>query len=492
MQREEPQSAALTRAARSLRVRLTASYVLVFALVLTSIGLIFRQALAVALHMQDERLLEEEWTTLRGFLRVQDGELAWVFRPDEPDEAYAVEKLRRVLMLAESTGEILEISNGYTAIGPETKQQILRVRRSREPLTETRFDGRGEAYLVRMGFLRDEGKEYFVALGLPVEDTLRLPDRLILVYFLMMPVMLLAIGVLGWYATDRALRPLAEVTSAIQSVAGGNLSLRIPPRSTGDELDRLITTFNGMMERLELSFERMRRFSIDASHELRTPLTAIRGQLEVGLLTAQTAEHYRASIKAALEDVERLVGIVNGLLHLAEAESGQVRLQIAPRDLTPSLQRTLALYRPAAEAKHIQITVEPAAPAAALIDREQFDRLLDLLLSNAVKFTPEGGAIGIAIARRGAWTCLRISDNGPGISQTHLPHIFERFYRVREGSLAHARGAGLGLTLASWIAGAHGGRIDVQSEPGHGATFEVRLPAAPVQPQPTSSPTFQI
>lgn len=484
MKREEPQSQVLKRAARSLRVRLTASYVLLFALVLTSVGLIFRQALSVALHLQSERLLAEEWNSLRGFLRVQDGELAWVFRPDEPDEAYAVEQLRRVLMLAESGGEILEISNGYNSIGPESRQQMQKVARAREPLVETRVDGHGDTYLVRMGYLRDEGKEYFVALGLPIQDTLRVPDRLFRVYFLMMPVMLLAIGVLGWYATDRALRPLAEVTAAVQEVAAGNLALRIPPPHTGDELDRLITTFNGMMDRLEASFERMRRFSVDASHELRTPLTAIRGQLEVGLLTARTPEHYRESIETALEDVERLVEIVNGLLHLAEAESGQVRLQVQPRDLLESLERIVAVYRPSAEEKRIQLTLDPGRRPAALIDRDQFERLAGQLLSNAVKFTPEGGAIRISLLDDEGWVRLRISDNGPGIGQAHLPHIFERFYRVREGSLAHARGAGLGLTLASWIAGAHGGRIDVSSEPGQGATFDVCLPAAQVPPEP--------
>ena len=478
MSREEPHYGVLKRTAHSLRVRLTASYVLLFALVLTSVGLIFQQALAATLHMQNERLLEEEWTTLRGYLRVQDGELAWVYRPDEPDEAYAVEKLRRVLMLAESSGEILEISNGYTALGAESKQQIQKAARAREPLMETRADGHGNAFLVRMGFLRDEGKEYFVALGLPVQDTLRVPGRLMSVYFLMMPVMLLAIAVLGWYAADRALRPLAEVTGAVQEVAGGNLSLRIPPRRTGDELDRLITTFNGMMERLEASFERMRRFSVDASHELRTPLTAIRGQLEVGLLTAETAAQYRESIETALEDVERLGEIVNGLLHLAEAESGQVRLQKSPWDFAQVVEQVAARFLPAAEAKRIQLTVDTGRRPLAVIDRGQFEQLAGQLLSNAVKFTPEGGAIHVSVLEADGWVLLRISDNGPGISEAHLPHIFERFYRVREGALAHARGAGLGLTLASWIAGAHGGRIDVSSEPGRGATFEVRVPAA--------------
>lgn len=476
MARQGSATGELRRAAQSLRVRLTAGYVLLFALVLTSVGLIFREALAVTLQLQNEQLLAEEWTTLRGYLRVQDGELAWVFRPDEPDEAYAVERLRRVLMLAEPNGEVLEISNGYSGIGPETRAQIQKVARAQGPVVERRVDRHGDVYLVRMGLLRDEGKEYFLALGMPAEPAQRVPDRLITVYFLMMPVMLLAIGVMGWHLTDRALRPLAEVTAAVQEVAGGNLGLRIAARRTGDELDRLIQTFNGMMNRLEENFQRMRRFSVDASHELRTPLTALRGQLEVGLLTARSQEQYRAAIETALEDVERLVEIVNGLLSLAEAESGQVKLKLAEADLRECVEKVLAQYQPAAQQKRIRLKLAAGARMEGRIDREQFERLFSQLVSNAVKFTPEGGTVEASVGSDGRWMRVRLCDDGPGIGESHLGRIFERFYRIREGAQARAGGAGLGLTLASWIAGAHGGRIEVKSEPGKGSTFEVVLP----------------
>jgi heavy metal sensor kinase len=478
MPAEEAQPAGvLNRAAHSLRARLTASYVLLFALVLTSIGLSFREALRVTVHQQQERLLDEEWTGLRGFLRVQDGELAWLYRPGEPEEAYAVEKLKRVLLLADARGEILEISPGYAAIGPETQAQIRAALESREPLTVRRTDSQGNAYLVRMGVVRDEEKSYVVALGYPLEDLLRLTDRLMRVYFFVMPVMLLAIAVLGWFAVDRALRPLMEVAAAVRAVSGGNLSLRIAARSTGDELDVLIKTFNSMMERLEANFERMRRFSVDASHELRTPLTGIRGQLEVALLTARTTEQYRSAIETAMEDVERLVGIVNGLLQLAEAESGHLRLQRSLQRLAPIVEARMERLSAQAGKKRIRMIFDGDQDCCANVDREQIARLLGQLLGNAVTYTRADGEVRVRAWAEGTGVKLRVSDNGPGIADEHLPHIFERFYRVRAGETGQGTGAGLGLTLAAWLVDAHQGQISVTSQQGHGTSFEVSLPA---------------
>ncbi|MBI4890425.1 MAG: HAMP domain-containing protein [Acidobacteria bacterium] len=470
--------ARLTRGAvPGLRYRLTASYVLLLALVLTSVGLIFRQALGVAFHMHSERVLAEQWSALHGYLRIQDGELVWLYKPGATQEEYDVGRLRRVLMLAEPDGDVLEISYGYKVLGRESKEQIAQVMKSKEPVDVRRADHEGRAHLVRMGVLRDEGKEYFVALGLPIEETMQVPDRLMRVYFLMMPLMLLAIGVLGWYAADRGLRPLEELTAGVQQVSGGDLSLRLSPRGTGDELDTLIKTFNGMMERLEQSFGRARRFSADASHELRTPLTVIRGQLEVAMLTAETKEQYRKAIEAALEDVEQLVAIVNGLLYLSEAESGQIRLQKEPLELSAWLGEWVKRLQAEAQAKGVacKCEIEPQCPVLA--DRQQLERMVQELFSNAVKYTPAGGWVSVALKRADGAIGLRVANSGAGIGAEHLPHVFERFYRVREGENCRTHGVGLGLTAAEWIVRAHGGRIEVASERGGETAFLVVLPA---------------
>lgn len=477
-----------SRPAPGLRTRLTLSYVLLFGFVMASIGFTFHQALLVIIHQQTERLLDGEWSALKGFLRSRDGELVWAYDPEHPEESFTVERLRRVFLLTDAGGEVVEMSVGYAAIGRESPETVRRLLQTGRAETVQRRGAKGETYMVRMGPYGGAGKQYFAAIGLPTSEMERVHSRMMAVYLVSAPVMLLAIGVLGWFAAGRALAPLQRVVHTAQTVSGGNLSLRIERLGTGDELDELIATFNSMMERLEANFEQMRRFSMDASHELRTPLTAIRGQLEVALLTAKTTDDFRRAIATALEDVERLGRIVQSLLQLAQAEAGQIRVRREPEVLAEIAARQVARILPLAEAKRQGIDLEADAACVAAVDRLQMERLFDNLLSNAVKYTQEGGRIAVRIFPDGPDAVIEVSDNGPGIAEHHLPHIFEKFYRVREGEKTAGRGVGLGLAFVQWIARAHGGRVSVASRVGKGSTFAVRIPmhadaaeAAPAQ-----------
>ena len=458
-------------------MRLTLSYVLLFALVLVSIGFVFRQALSLVVHQQSVRVLDESWRAVRSYLRVQNNELVWAYDPDDSREAFDVERLRRVILLADPKGNILEISNGYSALGEVTREHIQQAASTLQPVTETRQDQKGAVYLVRMGLLRDQGKEYILAIGMPMEDTLHVSDRLVGLYFTSVPIMLLAIVILGWFAAGHALQPLQEVAHAAQTVAAGDLSMRIPPRGTSDELDQLSATFNHMMERLGLSFHQIQQFSIDASHELRTPVTAIRGQLEVALFTAESKEQYREAIETALQDVERLGQILNSLLLLAQAESGQLVLQKSQQDLSEIVNELVSQFRPVADEKQIRLRAICPGSVLAEVDRAQFGRLVNSLLGNAVKYTQTCGTVDVILSEDGGEVYLTVADDGPGIAPVHLPHIFERFYRVRDGDRDDNKGIGLGLAFVAWIVKAHRGRLNVTSQPGHGAIFEVTLPA---------------
>jgi heavy metal sensor kinase len=470
--------ALLTRTLRGLRARLTLSYIILFGLVLVSVGFVFRQAISAVLNQQAEHVLAEEWGAVKGYLRfTAAGEPVWAHDPEDTEEAFTVERLRRILMLTDATASVLELSTGYNSLGPERKSDIYRILAKGESATVLRQDARGDLYLVRMGPIRDQGHTYFLALGYPMGDTLRIPDRFMRVYFLMLPIMLLAIAILGWYAAGRSLLPVQQVAEATRTVSTGNLSLRLVPHGTDDELDMLIGTFNSMLERLEQNFAQIRQFTLDASHELRTPITAIRGQLEVALLTANTPDQYRAAIVAALHDAERMGQVVKSLLMLAQAESGQVTLDKKRLNLSPLVEELAAQFRLAAEDKHL--TVECVLPAVceADVDRVQFERMVMNLLSNAVKFTPPGGVIRTTLTAAGDEIFLTVSDTGPGIPAEHLPHVFERFYRVRGSE----EGAGLGLAFVAWIVRAHDGRIMVHSEPDQGSAFQVVLPAGAPQ-----------
>jgi heavy metal sensor kinase len=274
------------------------------------------------------------------------------------------------------------------------------------------------------------------------------------------------------------------VAQAAQRVSGSNLSLRIPTREAGDELDYLILTFNRMTERLQSSFQQMKQFSTDVSHELRTPITAIRGQLEVALFTAKTTDQYREAMFNALQDIDRLSQIVRALLLLSQAESGQLVLQKTRLDLGSLIGDLVEQFQIPAEAAGVRLTCEAASGCFAAVDRVQIERMITNLFSNAFKFTPEGGQVRVTVRPAGDRVEIVVEDTGRGIPPEHLPYIFDRFYRVTASGTAPTpeQGLGLGLSFVAWIAQAHGGTVDVDSTPGQGTRFTVRLPVEPAVP----------
>ena len=284
----------------------------------------------------------------------------------------------------------------------------------------------------------------------------------------------------------RALTPVLAVAQAAQRISGSNLSLRIPTREANDELDYLVLTFNRMIERLEASFRQMRQFSTDVSHELRTPITAIRGQLEVALFTAKTTEQYRDAMVNALQDIDRLSQIVRALLLLSQAESGQLALQKARVDLSGVVRDVVDQFQIPAEAAGVRLSATTPASCKAYVDRVQIERMITNLLSNALKFTPERGAVQITLRAEEPFAELVVEDTGRGIPKQHLPHIFDRYYRVPGSGSAPApdQGLGLGLSFVAWIVKAHDGTITVDSTPGEGTRFRIELPVGDAHPEP--------
>ncbi len=297
----------------------------------------------------------------------------------------------------------------------------------------------------------------------------------------LVPVVILTGCIMGWIFAGRVLdsRSRSGPNGGELIRSGSNLSLRIPVRGAGDEIDRLIETFNQMIERIEVNFNQVRQFSTDVSHELRTPITVVRGQLEVALFTAKTVEQYRDAIVDSLSDIERLSQIVRALLLLSQAETGQVILQKQQLDLVEVVDGIVDQFQIPAEGADVTLRFVKHLPRCeGEFDLVQIERMLSNLLSNAVKFTPSGGEVRVSIDRRDDVAEIRVEDTGQGIPAEHLPHIFDRFYRVRgPGEQASPeKGLGLGLSFVSWIIRAHAGTVNVQSEPGTGTTFAVRLP----------------
>jgi heavy metal sensor kinase len=466
---------------RGLRFRLTLSYVLFFTVLLVAIGLLFRKSIQSQMDGDVLAALEEEWGAAKGYLRIENERPIWFADETDPEEAYIVSRLKHVFLLTDANGVVLDQSETYESIGIDSREEINRILHLPQPEVHIRKDKDGVPYLIKAGAVPDEkGRPYFFAIGRSLETSHRTVAQLTNNYFILLPAMIALSCFLGWLLAGRAIQPVNSVAQAAQTITGSNLSLQIPLRGAGDELDHLIDSFNRMTERLNQSFEQIRRFSTDVSHELRTPLTAIRGQLEVALFTAETPEQYRDAIVNALEDVEQLSSIVRALLLLSQAESGQLVLQKAPLDVAEVAGDVAEQFQIPAEEKGVALAAKLERGVIVSADRTQVERLISNLVSNAVKYTPRGGSVQVRAGLHDSpgWARIIVEDTGLGIPAENLPHIFDRFYRVRNIHTNRAEGLGLGLSFVAWIVQAHGGRIEVASTEGEGSRFTVLLPLA--------------
>jgi heavy metal sensor kinase len=478
-----------------------------FVLMLGSVG-IFRARLIHDLDTQVHDSLNDDWATMKGgLLRIDRSEAGkpavanWFYDPDDPDETTAVLDIKKVFLIADANGNVVPDKDGnpsvsatYEDIGIDSPADIKERVRDLAPAkpggpakqfwTERR-NSSGERFKIRGSVFFDEGhftagirQPYYVAIGTTLKEYDKTLRGFTWLYVGVFPAAVVLGCVLGWVMAGRALTPVLSVAQAAQRISGSNLSLRIPTRQSGDELDYLTLTFNRMIERLESSFRQMKQFSADVSHELRTPITAIRGQLEVALFTAKTTEQYREAMFNALQDIDRLSQIVRALLLLSQAESGQVVLQKSRLDLSEVAADQVEEFQIPAEAAAVRLTASLPRGCFVNADRVQIERMLSNLLSNAIKFTPEGGEVRVSVNTPSDWVEIVVEDTGRGIPNESLPHIFDRFYRVPGTGTAPGpdQGLGLGLSFVEWIVKAHRGKIEVDSAPGRGTRFTIKLP----------------
>ena len=472
------------RITRGLRFRLTASFLIFFTVLLLGLGFIVRQMLVNIVMKQAADLLDEEWAASKGYLRIDHELPIWMFDRFDPEEAIIVNRIQGgPYLFADAEGNVVDRSTAMRLLGIDNKEAILirlqnALKSPQQPLFEIRYNDQGSPVMLRYGNIPDsQHHNFLLVIGRSLADSYGVVNKFTTRYFAIVPVILLLCGAVGWGVAGRALIPVTEVAQAARSITGTNLSVQIPLRGSGDELDQLIEAFNRMIERLNYSFEQMRQFSTDVSHELRTPLTAIRGQLEVALFTAETPDQYRDAMVNALQDVEQLSNIVRALLLLSQAESGQLVLQLTSINIGTMVADMVEQFQiPAEEAG---IVLENAVVDDDVIiraDKTQMGRLISNLLSNSIKYTHKDGRIRVAVQRQDDTAVLWVEDTGIGIPAAKLPHIFDRFYRVRPSQSNPVQGLGLGLSFVAWIVNAHGGKVTVDSTEGKGTRFTVVFP----------------
>ncbi len=367
------------------------------------------------------------------------------------------------------------------------------VPRPRLPVTqgfsrEVEMSDGHELLLHGLPYRARDGAQFLIEVAAPYNQIESVLRGLLLTFVLGLPLIVaLAIGG-GYVLMRRALRPVDEIRQKAAQITSRNLSERLPVVHTGDELERLATDLNHMIERLEESFQQINRFSADASHELRTPLTVLQGELEAIAQKAQTLpEEVKDTIGSALEETQRLSKIIESLLAISRLEAGEARVQPVRLDFAELARTTADQMRLLAEEKLISMSCNGTGLVEVEADPSRLKQVVVNLLDNAIKYTPEGGKVSISVTPRDGHAVLEVADSGLGISADDLPHVFERFYRADKARSRQMGGTGLGLSIVRSICSAHGGQVTVSSTEGRGSLFRVELPLASSNPFPSRS-----
>jgi len=307
-----------------------------------------------------------------------------------------------------------------------------------------------------------------------VVDTLK---NLAIILWTAVPAVLLLTALIGRFIARRALKPVAKITQTAKDIgSGANLSQRIPVPEVKDEIGELALTFNSMMDRLESSFSQMRQFSSDASHELRTPLTVLKGQSELTLGKERKPKEYQEVISSNLEEIQYMSKVLEDLFMLSKSDENQIALDYESVDLKLLIEEICRHAQIIASEKNIKIITAYIERIQVYGDPVRLRQMIWNVIINGIKYTQPDGEVTVSLQEKKDIALITIQDNGIGISNSDLPLIFNRFYRVDKARSREEGGTGLGLSICKFIVDAHKGSIDIESTLGEGTKFKIKLP----------------
>jgi heavy metal sensor kinase len=440
---------------KSIRTRLTLWYLLVIVVLLVVFS-------AVAYFLLDHNLYQN----LDNSLQNRSIELKQSVR--------IVPKENEILLSFDSTGAPINTSGPQidaTSLSTVIKQAVAGQDSFITITTVDKQTARLFASSVQVPF---QGQVVIIVGQLTTSIASTLDTFRVVLLFAILGVVILA-GIGGLFLASRVLRPVEQITKTAQEIEGSDLSRRITVK-TDDELGKLACTLNEMIGRLEESFNRQRQFTADASHELRTPLAIMQAEATLALSKERGAADYRKSLETISLESEYMSSVIGKLLFLARSDAGKEQLNFEDVELKELVTVLSANIEALAADKDIKFSVDAKAPMTVNGDKVKLRQLFINILENAVRYTPEKGNISISLVQQDNNAVATIADTGIGIPAEHLPHIFERFYRVDKARARADGGVGLGLAIAKIIVTSHGGKIEVASEVGKGTTFTITLP----------------
>ena len=333
--------------------------------------------------------------------------------------------------------------------------------------------------------VKNSGKTYMVVVAHSLYDQDEALEQARHAFYIAVPLALLVASLGGYFLARKSLAPVVEMGDRAARIGASNLNERLPVSNSRNELGRLARIFNELLARLDLSFEQQRRFMADASHELRTPVAIVCGESEVALSReARSTEEYRESLSIVHDEGRRLTRVVEDLFMLARADANQYQSDSQDFYLDETIGECVRAVRSLTAQHGLELNYQHSGDELLFRGDESLLRRMILnLLDNAIKFTPTGGKIEVSLKHDDSLYYITITDTGAGIPLESQPHIFERFYRVdrarsRDTETGASSGAGLGLSIAAWIAERHGGRITLDHSDRNGSTFVISLPAS--------------
>jgi heavy metal sensor kinase len=461
-----------------LRARLAVAYALLAALLLAGLAIISYRTFARELDADATTRAIELANGLHGYLHFEPHTASLAFDANDGDQAAFVDEAARYYQVYDvSTGGLLVRSAGMDVLGLRLAPADVRAFRANpRPFDVSTVSGR---YRVSNSVLTDApGGPKLLQVGVslaPFDSTL---DKYVSHLWSGLPLALAGAALAAWWIAAVALAPLSRFAGAARAIDVNGLSDRLPVRGTGDEIDEVAHAFNDTLARLDHAIAEMRQFSAALAHELRTPLAALRGEIELSLRRA-TADENRRALASQLEELDKLNRLIDQILTLARAESGQLRLRFAPVNLAELGSTILEQLEPIAQSRAISLEIDRSELVVVEGDPGWLQRLMLNLLDNALNFTTAGGQVTLAVSRHPDGARLDVRDTGVGIGPDAATRVFEPFFRVDDARSSTHSGAGLGLSLVKWIVDAHRGHVAVHSRPGEGSTFTVWLPTSP-------------
>jgi heavy metal sensor kinase len=396
----------------------------------------------------------------------------------EVENLYSPEINDRFIRITRSAGRLVYVSGAPKSAGFDPAQVPPALSEARPDSARKVRLGAGALLIATASAVAADGTRYRVEVGTSAATAADTLDHVLIMLAVGLPIAVaVAVGG-GFVLVRRALEPVARIAAKAEAISQHNLSERLPVVHSGDEVERLSVSLNHMISRLEDAIHGSKQFVADASHELRTPLTVMRGELESLAQDGQLGRETRETLGSVLEEVERLGEIVESLFALSRLDAGEAHAEWVRFDLAELAATTAEQMSLLATDKNVRLDCDSVPGVIVAGDRARLKQVIVNLLDNAIKYTPGGGRVRLAVRTEGGFAILEVADDGVGIPAEALPHVFKRFYRVDRSRSREQGGAGLGLAIVRSICSAHGAEVEVVSTPGKGSCFRVRQPLA--------------